>query len=212
MRTFQRERWPSFALSVDYGWDRQSLKQDYLNCLGHLAVNARTLRGVVERLLSLGVSRKELLEWAVCEGYDERSVRKLLSSLCLRAGQRLREPGAGPKTPPEALAILAFARDQFGDEGDNFLHAASRAAKKQAAIKRAQSQEPALSRSGIRTEAVPETTAPPSVQLPIALEGKDGPSEHVLKTGSFRDSGGETPPELAAPKAFGAALRTAGLW
>src|SRR5712664_3985317 len=144
MRTFQQEGWPSSALSADGGFNLQSLKQGYLNCLGHLAAGTGTLRRVVQRLLSLGVSRKELVEWAVAEGYDERSVRKLLSSLCLQAGQRLRKPGAGPKTPPEALVIQAFARDQFGDQGDKFLHAASRDAKMQAAAKRAHSREQAL--------------------------------------------------------------------
>jgi hypothetical protein len=176
------------SLSAGGATERAALKQDYLNCLGRLAANTGTLRGIVERLLSLGVSRNELVEWAGCEGYNERAIRKLLSSLRLQAGERLRKPGAGPKTPPEALVIQAFARDLFGDQGDKFLHAASRDAKKQAAAKRTRNQEPALSRSGISVDAPPQTIAAPPVILPVALAraaGLSSRSPRPVNHGSY---------------------------
>jgi len=57
MRTFQRENWPSVASSGDGGWNRQSLKQDYLNCLGHLAANTGTLKGSVLSIVHFHIDR-----------------------------------------------------------------------------------------------------------------------------------------------------------
>ncbi len=155
---------PVFVLNGDRGWDRQSLKQEYVHCLGNLSANTMTLRRVVERLLSIGVRRKELVDWAVAEGYKEKAIRKLLSSLCLAAGERLRRPGAGPKTPPQARMLRAIARNLFGEDGDKFINAASRDAKHEAAVKRAESRAADLSKCGIRVDG-PEKEAESALLL-----------------------------------------------
>ena len=128
----------------------------YLDGWRCLATGTSTLRSAACELLNRGVSRRELVERAVAAGYNERSVRKVLSELLVRAGQRLRRPGGGRKSPPQVEAIIAFARSEFGEKGDKLVHAASRSLMKEAADQRAQNQAGALFRSGIRPVPPPD--------------------------------------------------------
>jgi hypothetical protein len=106
----------------------QALKQQYLHCLAAILVETATLRSVVAGLVSLGATRRDLLCWAAEAGHHAGYVRTLLSKILCDLGLRSRKAGAGPKTPPEALLILASARNQYGDNALKFLRAACRAA------------------------------------------------------------------------------------
>ncbi|PWU11410.1 MAG: hypothetical protein C5B50_23375 [Verrucomicrobia bacterium] len=88
-----------------------------------------SLRQVVTRLYALGVSRQQLVEWAVAAGFSESFTRSLLSKLFCNSGQRSRKKGAGRKIPKEALALLALARNSFGGKAPKYLLAVYRAAK-----------------------------------------------------------------------------------
>jgi len=120
---------PSFLeepIPSQFKGKQEALKEGYLRCLSTLSAS---LREVLSRLLRLGVERGELVRWAVEAGYSQSFIRNLLSRLCCRAGQRQRKAGAWRRTPPEALALLAMARDRYGERAARFLLAAYRAAK-----------------------------------------------------------------------------------
>ena len=113
------------------GIDADALRQKFLECLSRISTHALLLRTVVRKLIESGVTWRRLTEWAVSAGYEDRYVRKLLSEVLLDIGIRRRRPGAGPRTPQEALLILAFARENYGDRAGKFLRAAYRAARAQ---------------------------------------------------------------------------------
>jgi len=115
--------------------DRVGLKQEYLDCLRDISAAKRTLRSVITNLLRLGVGWNQLVRWAVEAGYAEKWVRRLISETLCEAGMRRRRPGAGRETPQEALALLAFARHEYGEHALSFLRAAYRAAKKEDSLK-----------------------------------------------------------------------------
>ena len=106
---------------------RAALKAKYLECLH--ACSAATLRATVQALVRLGAERSLLLTWAVSGGHDKKQVAKLLSEVFCALGLRQRTPGAGRRSSPPGLLLLAFARGLFGDKAVRSLHAACRAAK-----------------------------------------------------------------------------------
>src|SRR5260370_30752448 len=130
-----------FAGTITEGClDRDAYRQDYLACLSDLKAGAESVRKVVNRLRALGLGRQTLVRWAVEAGYDERYIRSLLSQIFSEAGARMRKPGAGPKTPREALELLAVATDRYGEEAEKLLRAAARAARKRREALAAQPQ------------------------------------------------------------------------
>lgn len=121
-----------------------ALKQEYLSCFATaLAASVATLRAVVNRLRASGINRSTLVEWAVETGYSTAYVRSILSQIWTRSGGRIRRSGAGPKTPKEALELLALASERYRGKAEKFLRAAARAAKRQRLEARRQ-LEPAL--------------------------------------------------------------------
>src|SRR6266536_1767545 len=105
-----------------------TFKAQYLDSLRNLRTRADNLRRVVNDLFNYGISRKTLVEWGVEAGYRLSYMRSLISKLLCSKGSRSRNPGAGRKIPPEALALLACARE-YGRLAPKFLLAAYRAAK-----------------------------------------------------------------------------------
>lgn len=105
---------------------KQALKAKYLECLR--ARSPLTLRQVVKDLLQIGVGRDLLLAWAMSVGHDRKYVGKLLSECLTALGVRQRQAGAGRRTSPGALVLLAFAHELFGKEHRKRLRAAWRAA------------------------------------------------------------------------------------
>ncbi len=116
--------------SAEGSLDRVASKQDFLVCLRDLTAGTKSLRAVVNRLRAQGIGRKTLVRWAIEAGCAERYVRSLLSQIFAEAGLRMRKPGAGPRTPREALELLADATDRYGERAEKFLRAAARAAKR----------------------------------------------------------------------------------
>jgi len=114
------------------GLEQARLKERYLEALNVLAAGVSSLRPIVLRLRELGVSRRRLVTWAVAAGYNESYVRSLLSRVFREAGMRERKSGAGRRTPPDALALLRYARDHFAERATKLLLAAYRAAKAEA--------------------------------------------------------------------------------
>src|SRR6266704_3067255 len=105
----------------------ETLKQDYLACLASLSSTAVTLKRVVNELIDLGLTRQNLLQWAVDRGYNKPHVQSLLSKLLCHRGWRQRKPGAGRKPNPDALATLASVRSEYGhDRARRLLRAALR--------------------------------------------------------------------------------------
>jgi hypothetical protein len=127
---------PAARLIVSHNREQEeaALKARFLQ---RLATATAALREVVARLYAIGITRDQLIQWAVAAGHHQGYVRSLLSRLFCNTGHRRRKPGAGRKTPPEALALLAYASDRYGDRAPRFLLAAYRAAKAQTALQRA---------------------------------------------------------------------------
>ena len=98
-----------------YGLGTQTLKQQCLACLESLSTTAVTLRRVVNEFVDMsGATRPELIKWALEAGYNERSIRSLISKLLCAKGRRRRKTGAGRKPNRRALEILAWVRAQYG--------------------------------------------------------------------------------------------------
>ncbi len=105
----------------------ETLKQEYLACLASVSSTAVTLKRVVNELIDLGLTRQNLLQWAVDRGYNKPHVQSLLSKLLCQRGWRQRRPGAGRKPNPDALAILASVGSEYGhDRARRLLRAALR--------------------------------------------------------------------------------------
>jgi hypothetical protein len=94
--------------------DEETLKKRYLECLRAAETVTATLKNTVLALLRFGADWRDLVQWAASAGFRSRCVRRLLSEILLEAGIRRRKHGSGPKTPLEALAIMASVRDQYG--------------------------------------------------------------------------------------------------
>ena len=116
--------------------DIPTLKQQYLRNLDGVDTAEGGLRKVVIGLIRRGIAREMLVVWGIQAGYSEKYVRSLLSRLLVGI-KRERGPGAGRRTPPEALALLAYAEERFGEgvQANRFLLSAFRAGKAKAEAK-----------------------------------------------------------------------------
>ncbi len=106
------------------------LKAAYLSCLSRLSETGATLRQVVNDLIDTGAAtRRDLLLWAVEAGYNEQTVRSLLSQILCQKGRRQRKIGAGRKSNPDVLAIAEAVCANYGHQrAAKLLRAASRVA------------------------------------------------------------------------------------
>jgi hypothetical protein len=111
--------------------DHERLKQKYIECFDIHTTNAATWLEVVTALMDRGCSRGMLLNWGVEAGYDRKYVSGVLSRILCSAGRRQRKKGAGRKSSPEVLALLAYARERYGENYLKALRAAWRTGKKQ---------------------------------------------------------------------------------
>src|SRR5258708_4481304 len=94
------------AAPESYHLTSQELKEEYMSCLEHISKGGATLREMVYELIDVhGATRRELTLWAVEAGYNERTIRSLLSQILCRRGRRQRKPGAGRKVDPEVRLI-----------------------------------------------------------------------------------------------------------
>ena len=110
-----------------------ALKEKYLQCFGVRASNMQAWQETVRSLNDRGISRELLVDWAVGAGYSRSYVSSLLSRIFCSLGLRKRGIGAGRKPSPDALELLAHARDRFGERFLKVLRAAWRAGKTQSA-------------------------------------------------------------------------------
>ena len=110
-------------------FERKALKEKYLACFDTRSSNTAQMVEAVKGLVRLGISRKILVRWAVGAGYNLSHVRSLLSRIFCALGLRERAAGAGRKSTPEALELLAHARQRYGDRSLKVLRAAWRAGK-----------------------------------------------------------------------------------
>jgi len=124
-----RNQMPEFAPDHHNPASESAFKANFLESLRLFADDAIALRDVVNRLFDYGIPRKTLVEWGVEAGHRRSSMRNLISALLLSRGLRSRKPGAGRKVSPQALALLAIARRDYGDCASKFLLAAYRAGK-----------------------------------------------------------------------------------
>jgi hypothetical protein len=107
----------------------KALKEKYLAYFPVRSTDKEALREVIKGLVELGVSRDTLTTWAIQAGYSGAYVRSYLSRIFCALGLRERRVGAGRKTSPEALELLAYARNRYGDRFLKVLRAAGRAGK-----------------------------------------------------------------------------------
>jgi hypothetical protein len=106
-------------------------KEKFLKCFGIRSTNTAALKETVKKLTEQGVSRQTLVFWAVKAGYTQGYVSSLLSRILCSLGLRQRRPGAGRKPSSQALALLEYARRQYGRKFMNVLRAAWRAGRTQ---------------------------------------------------------------------------------
>ena len=108
----------------------QELKEVYLFCLSKLSETGVTLRQVINNLIDTGTAtRRDLLSWAVEAGYNERTIRSLLSQILCKKGRRQRKIGAGRKPNPDVQAIAEAVCATYGHHrAAKLLRAASRVA------------------------------------------------------------------------------------
>src|SRR6266478_6259397 len=70
---------PVLQSAVDEREMRERLKDKYVECLGKAAVEITSLRQTIHALIEWGVSRRELMKWALEAGYSTGYVRSLVS-------------------------------------------------------------------------------------------------------------------------------------
>jgi hypothetical protein len=104
--------------------DATALKERYLECIGITSVGTTALQSVVGKLISLGISRKTLVDWAVRKGYSRGSAANLLTRIYKALGLRERQPGAGRKPSRDTLELLHYARTKYGERHLKVLRAA----------------------------------------------------------------------------------------
>jgi hypothetical protein len=127
---------------------RAALESEYLKDLGASVATAAVtaaLRNTILALVACGAEPRDLVRLATDAGFPERPVRNLISRILLEAGLRRRKPGAGPRTPPQALAIAAQARSRYGTDATRFLGAAHRVSKAQDQLQARATAQAALS-------------------------------------------------------------------
>lgn len=112
--------------------NRRTLKAKFLACLEARVTSTKTLPDVIRGLLDFGVERTTLFHWAIDAGYNELTVRTVLSRAFCALGFRERKEGAGRKPSVKALELLQYARERYGDLALKILRAAFRAGKAQA--------------------------------------------------------------------------------
>ena len=100
---------------------RERLKEQYVECLGRAAAEFASLRRAIHALIEWGVSRRDLVQWAVEAGYSTGYVRSLVSRILEDPGLRCRKPGAVRKIPREALALRALAQKHYPEQARKFL-------------------------------------------------------------------------------------------
>ena len=106
---------------------RENLRAGFVERLERAIEGIASLRQLVRDLVGRGIARRELVQWGVEAGYSTGYVRSLLSRIFKDLGLHCRKPGAGRKSPPEALALRALARKHYGERARKFLLAAYRA-------------------------------------------------------------------------------------
>jgi hypothetical protein len=127
---------------------RAALESEYLkdlaSCVATVAATA-ALRNTILALVARGAEPRELIRLAIGAGFPERPVRTLISRILLEAGVRRRKAGAGPRTPPQAKAIAAQVRNQYGTDATRFLGTAHRVSKAQDQLQARATAQAALS-------------------------------------------------------------------
>jgi hypothetical protein len=123
----------SFLQSVSAGEAAEipELKKQYLACLASVEDSATGLREIVERLVGLGIGRKELIQWATDAGYQGSYARSVLSRILCELGLRTRKRGAGRPVAPESVLITAQNRERYGKKATRFLFGAHRLSRAQ---------------------------------------------------------------------------------
>lgn len=111
------------------------LKEQFMRCLGNLSKGGHNLRTAVHGLLERGVTKTLLLQWAIDAGFSEGYARTVLNRVLREEHGARRKSGAGPKTPPEAIALLDLAIQRHGEDGIKFLLSGYRAGKERLAAK-----------------------------------------------------------------------------
>jgi len=112
-------------------FDRKALKEKFLAFFPVRSSNPDALQEAVKGLVELGIARSALVRWALDAGYSEGYVRSILSRIFCALGLLERGVGAGRKPSPEALELLAIAKERYDDRFVNVLRAAWRAGKAQ---------------------------------------------------------------------------------
>jgi hypothetical protein len=138
--------------------DAEALKKEFLECFAVRTKNTTSLEGVVKGLIEQGVSRRTLVGWAVGAGYSKGYVSSLLSRVLCSLGLREREAGAGRKPSPDALELLAHARNSYGSRFLNVLRAVWRAGRSQNSPQDGRGEKPSERR--VRLNVVPQLATP----------------------------------------------------
>lgn len=115
-------------------------------------------------LISQGITRKTLVAWAVRAGFSKGYVSSLISRILCSMGLRANRVGAGRKPSADALELLVYTQERYGNRFLNVLRAAWRAGKAQSAHEGSQAEivvpqipsqkrivVPQISRSGMRS-------------------------------------------------------------
>ena len=118
--------------------DRDTLKEKFLGYLEARTTNTCMLREAVKALIDRGVTRGTLIRWAVEAGYSKGYASSLLSQILCPLGLRANRVGGGRKPSPEALELLAHARERYGKKFLKVLRAACRAGKAELAKEEAE--------------------------------------------------------------------------